>query len=295
AGLLEVGRLANPTESNEVRFEAPAPIQRPRSELGDRLHDEALAAVSEGRIEELAYRIGNGDRAVGARLGGAVAREFGDARPPGRVRVRLDGQAGQSLGAFLTSGVELDLTGEANDYVGKGMSGGRIVIRPPADDAGDPVLVGNTALYGATGGQLFCAGRAGERFGVRNSGAVAVVEGAGDHACEYMTGGAVVVLGPVGRNMAAGMSGGEAYVHDPEGLLASRVNPQLVELRPPTPGQLPSLRRLVERHHRATGSIRARRLLSDWDRTGVQFVRVVAKTEVALIEGALEGTAGAGA
>ncbi|MGH2724400.1 MAG: glutamate synthase-related protein [Actinomycetota bacterium] len=278
-----------------VRFEGPVALQRPRSELGDRLHDDGFPAIAEGRIEELAYRIGNGDRAVGARVGGAVARAFGIARPPGRVRARFVGQAGQSFGAFLANGLELDLSGEANDYVGKGMAGGRIVIRPPADDAGDPVLAGNTVLYGATGGQLFCAGAAGERFAVRNSGAVAVVEGVGDHACEYMTGGAVVVLGPVGHNLGAGMSGGEAYVFDPDGLLPRRVNPQLLELRAPTPGQLPSLRRLVERHHRATGSARARVILEDWESRSAAFVRVVAKAEVALIEGALEGTAPAGA
>jgi glutamate synthase domain-containing protein 2/glutamate synthase domain-containing protein 1/glutamate synthase domain-containing protein 3 len=285
--------LAPPRESR--RFERTIPLQGIRSDLGDRLAADALPALAEGRIVELTYRIGNGDRAVGARLGGVVARAFGDRRPPGRVRVRFEGQAGQSFGAFLGAGVELDLTGEANDYVAKGMAGGSIVIRPPADDAGDPVLVGNTALYGATGGRLFVAGRAGERFAVRNSGAVAVVEGAGDHACEYMTGGAVVILGPVGHNMAAGMSGGEAYVYDPQDLVRSRVNPQLVEIRPPTAGQLPSLRRLIERHARATGSRRADELLSDWDRAAVRFVRVMAKAEVALIEGALEGTAGTGA
>jgi hypothetical protein len=137
-------------------------------------------------------------------------------------------QAGQSFGAFVADGIELILTGEANDYVAKGMAGGKIVIRPPHDDAGDPVLAGNTALYGSTGGRLFIAGRAGERFAVRNSGAVAVVEGAGDHCCEYMTAGAVVVLGPVGRNFGAGMSGGEAYVHDRDEDLEARLNPHLV-------------------------------------------------------------------
>ena len=275
--------------------EAQPPRPRERSGLGDRLHADALPALTEGRIAELAYPISSSDRSVGARLGGAIAHAFGPDRPPGRVRVRFDGSAGQSFGAFLSSGVELDLTGEANDYVGKGMAGGRVVIRPPEHDAGDPVLLGNTALYGATGGQLFCAGAAGERFAVRNSGAVAVVEGAGDHACEYMTGGAVVILGPVGRNLAAGMSGGEAYVWDPEHRLEARVNPQLVELRTPTPGQVPSLRRLIDRHHRATGSERARDLLEDWETQAGAFVRVAARAEVAMIEGALEGTTGSGA
>jgi glutamate synthase domain-containing protein 2/glutamate synthase domain-containing protein 1/glutamate synthase domain-containing protein 3 len=294
-GAMDVSPLLERPPEGPRRFEGTAAIQRPRSALGDRLAREALPALVEGRIHELEYTIGTGDRAVGARLGGEVARRLGDRRPPGRVRVRFRGQAGQSFGAFLVPGVELDLTGEANDYGGKGMAGGRIVIRPPEDDAGDAWLMGNTVLYGATGGQLFCAGRAGERFAVRNSGAVAVVEGVGDHACEYMTGGAVVVLGPVGRNMAAGMSGGEAYVLDRVGDLSARVNPQLVELRRPTSGQLPSLRRLIERHALATGSPRATAVLEDWERVSGSFVRVVARAEVALIEGALEGAGRAGA
>src|SRR5207237_2756328 len=148
----------------------------------------------------------------------------GGTPPPGGVTVDVEGQAGQSFGAFLPAGVEFRLEGEANDYVGKGLGGGRIVVVPPDDDAGDPVLVGNTVLYGATGGELFCRGRAGERFAVRNSGATAVVEGTGDHACEYMTRGTVLVLGPVGRNLGAGMSGGGSFVYDPEGTLSGRVN-----------------------------------------------------------------------
>ncbi|MGH2740654.1 MAG: glutamate synthase-related protein, partial [Actinomycetota bacterium] len=277
------------------KFVEAVPLQKARSSLGDRLLTDAFPAISEGRILELSYPITNSDRTVGALLGGEIARSFGDRRPPGRVRVRFQGAAGQSFAAFLSDGVEFDLTGEANDYVGKGMGGGRIVIRPGEADAGEPVLIGNTVLYGATGGQLFCAGAAGERFAVRNSGAVAVVEGVGDHALEYMTGGAVVVLGPIGHNLGAGMTGGEAYVYDDAGLLPVRVNPQLVELQEPSAAQLPSLRRLVERHERATGSVRARAILDDWDERSPSFVRIVAKAEVALIEAALEGTAPAGA
>ena len=149
--------------------------------------------------------------------------------PAGRVRARFEGSAGQSFGAFLTAGVELRLVGEANDYVGKSMSGGRIVVSPPRGDAGEPVLLGNTALYGATGGELFCAGAAGERFAVRNSGATAVVEGVGDHGCEYMTRGTVVVLGPHGRNLGAGMTGGEAFLLDAD---ESLLNDELVVLEP---------------------------------------------------------------
>ncbi|MBI4261125.1 MAG: glutamate synthase subunit alpha, partial [Actinobacteria bacterium] len=186
------------------RFVATVPFQRQRGELGDRLYEEAWPAVRDGGTIRLGYEIGNGDRTVGARLGAAIGREFGEGEPGGRAHVTFRGSAGQSFGAFLAAGVELRLAGEANDYVGKGMGGGRIVIVPPEGDAGDPWLVGNTVLYGATGGELFVAGRAGERFAVRNSGATTVVEGAGDHCCEYMTGGTVVVLGPVGLNMGAG-------------------------------------------------------------------------------------------
>jgi glutamate synthase domain-containing protein 2/glutamate synthase domain-containing protein 1/glutamate synthase domain-containing protein 3 len=289
---LKVETLLSSTRSKPT---TPVTVARERSILGDRLHADAFQEIADGRIAELVYPISSSDRSVGACLGGAIAKAVGDDRPPGRVRARFEGAAGQSFGAFLSDGVELDLTGEANDYVGKGMAGGRIVIRPPDGDPGDPVLLGNTVLYGATGGQLFCAGSAGERFAVRNSGAVAVVEGAGDHACEYMTGGAVVILGSVGRNMAAGMSGGEAYVWDPEERLESCVNPQLVEMRAPTPGQLPSLKRLIDRHHRATGSPRAAILLEGWEQHSSSFVRVAARAEVAMIEAALEGTTGTGA
>nr|MDQ4030147.1 glutamate synthase large subunit [Actinomycetota bacterium] len=191
-----------------VRFSAETQPQASGGELGAQLASDAAEALEEARLIELSYRISNGDRAVGARLGGELGRAFGSGPPPGRVRASFEGVAGQSFGAFLARGIRIALTGEANDYVGKGMSGGRITIRPPADDAGDPVLIGNTALYGATGGELFCAGGAGERFAVRNSGAVAVIEGTGDHACEYMTAGTVVVLGETGRNLGAGMSGG---------------------------------------------------------------------------------------
>jgi glutamate synthase (ferredoxin) len=203
--------------------------------------------------------------------------------------------AGQSFGAFLADGVTLELTGEANDYVGKGMGGGRIVIRPPADDAGQPTLAGNTLLYGATGGQLFVAGRVGERFAVRNSGAVAVVEGTGDHCCEYMTGGIVVVLGPVGYNLGAGMTGGEAYVHDPDGRLGARLNAQLVESRRPNDAQAAELRFLVERHREYTGSVLAAALLADWDATIRSFWWVAPVDEVARIERAHEGMLGASA
>jgi len=266
-------------------------IQDPRSALGDRVFEDALETIFLGGITEFTYPITNADRTVGARIGGAVGLEFGEEDPPGLARLRFTGAAGQSFGAFATRGVELVLEGEANDYVGKGLGGGRIVIRAPEDDAGDPVLVGNTVLYGATAGQLFVAGRAGERFAVRNSGATAVVEGTGDHACEYMTGGTVVVLGPTGHNLGAGMSGGECFVHDPRGEVLARVNRQLVEARRPDGGQLARVRALVEEHATVTGSSRARSLLSDWPRAADAFWRIGPKTEMDRVASA--GTAGA--
>jgi glutamate synthase domain-containing protein 2/glutamate synthase domain-containing protein 1/glutamate synthase domain-containing protein 3 len=271
-------------------FQETTPMQKPRSELGDRLYADAIAALRDGDTIDLDYAITTADRTVGARLGSAVGYELGVLRPDGSVRARFEGEAGQSFGAFITEGIELVLTGEANDYVCKGMAGGKISIRPPANDAGDAYLVGNTVLYGATGGQLFIAGRAGERFAVRNSGAVTVVEGTGDHACEYMTAGAVVIIGPTGRNLGAGMSGGEAYVYDPEDELATRLNTQLVAAYEPTDGQLESLKRVIARHLDATDSEIARAILDDWDIHSDFFKRVAPVAEVARLEALFEGT-----
>ncbi|HYP23820.1 MAG TPA: glutamate synthase-related protein, partial [Actinomycetota bacterium] len=259
-----------------------------RSELGDRLHDDVVDDVLAGRVTQVSYPITTAERAGGARLSAALEKRPRHGR--GLAVARFEGHAGQSFGAFLAEGVELVLEGDANDYVCKGMAGGRVVVRPPDDDTGDPVLVGNTVLYGATGGTLFVAGRAGERFAVRNSGAVAVVEGTGDHACEYMTAGAVVILGPTGRNVGAGMSGGEAYVFDPDDLLAANLNTQLVAAYEPTLSQLDSLRRVIERHARATGSGRAAALLRHWEQAAPRFRRVAPMAEVARLEALFEGS-----
>jgi glutamate synthase domain-containing protein 3 len=260
------------------RFDEQAHLAAEGGELGELLASDSQPVLDEARILELRYPITNRDRAVGARLGGEIGRRFGEAAPPGRVRARFEGAAGQSFGAFLAAGVELQLVGEANDYVGKGMGGGRIVVVPPPDDAGDPVLLGNTVLYGATGGELFCAGRAGERFAVRNSGASAVVEGVGDHACEYMTAGCIVVLGDTGLNFGAGMSGGVAYVLDPPGRLPLRLNSQLVTAERAAPDDL---RELLERHVRHTGSLRASTVLDAWSRAAHEFWRVAPRERVA--------------
>ena len=274
----------------ERRFTGHLEFQRQRSALGDRVAQDAFDAIKSGGTVELSYEIRNSERTVGARLGGQIGREFGEEAPPGTASVRFTGQAGQSFGAFLASGVEFTLKGEANDYVGKGMGGGRIVIVAPEDDAGDPWLVGNTVLYGATGGELFVAGRAGERFGIRNSGATAVIEGAGEHCCEYMTGGTVVVLGPVGLNLGAGMTGGEAFAYDPTASLPPRVNPELVEHHRPTEEHLAELKALIARHLELTDSARAREILDDWDRASHHFWRVAPKSDVAKISQKNEGT-----
>jgi glutamate synthase (NADPH) large chain len=229
---------------------------------------------------ELSLPIDNSKRAAGTMLSGRLAKQFG-ARglPDNSITVRYAGSAGQSFGAFLSPGVTLELTGEANDYAGKGMSGGRIIVKPPAGArfvAEDNVIIGNVALYGATGGDLFANGLGGERFAVRNSGARAVVEGVGDHGCEYMTGGTVVVLGPVGRNFAAGMSGGVAYVWDPNQAFRARCNLELVELEAlADDSDLWLVRGLVEDHVRFTGSARGAKLLDNWDHVIARFVKII--------------------
>jgi glutamate synthase (ferredoxin) len=262
------------------------PVPHTPDRLGDVLHGAGRAAIDEPRLVDLGFAITNADRAVGARLSGAIAHAVGSSAPAGRVRARFEGAAGQSFGAFLVPGVELWLSGEANDYVGKSMSGGRIVIVPPAADEGEPCLVGNTALYGATGGELYCAGSAGERFAVRNSGATAVVEGVGDHACEYMTRGTVVVLGGHGRNLGAGMTGGEAFLFEPDARL---VNGELVALVELEREDVDRLAALLERHARATGSPRATALLEERDALGARFRLLVPRSLVVGRDDELEG------
>ncbi|MGZ5298643.1 MAG: glutamate synthase-related protein [Actinomycetota bacterium] len=276
------------------RFTGAGVVPRPVSALGDLVFDAAWPAIADGDLVEQGFPIANTDRTVGARLGGAIGRRFGEATPPGSATFTFEGAAGQSFGAFLAHGVHLRLRGEANDYVGKGMGGGSIVIVPPEGDAGDPWLVGNTVLYGATGGELFVAGRAGERFGVRNSGATAVVEGVGDHAAEYMTGGAIVVLGPVGENLAAGMTGGEVFIHDPDALVADRMDQELVEPRTPDGEALARLRVLLERHLALTGSVRAAHILGDWDGRCHEFLLVVPRPDLEVIVRLQEGTVSTG-
>jgi glutamate synthase (NADPH/NADH) large chain len=266
------------------------------------------AALQEGAPVRIAMPIRNIDRTTGAMLSGEIAKRYGhDGLPPDTVHVKLTGTAGQSFGAWLARGVTFELEGDANDYVGKGLSGGRIIARPTADAGIVPeqsIIIGNTVLYGAIEGECYFRGIAGERFAVRNSGAVAVIEGAGDHCCEYMTGGIVVVLGRTGRNFAAGMSGGIAYVLDEDGTFASRCNLAMVELEPlpeeeeaseliyhqahdlgshgrvdvmgdMTQHDLERLYLLITRHARFTGSTVAERILAEWKKYCPMFRKVM--------------------
>ncbi|WP_245588270.1 glutamate synthase-related protein [Brackiella oedipodis] len=265
------------------------------------LIERCQEAIQDGKNVSFIMPVRNRNRSVGAMLSGVVARKYGhQGLADDSIHIQFSGVAGQSFGAFLAHGITFDLVGEANDYVGKGLSGGRIYVRSPNDFQGygpENIIVGNTVLYGALEGRAFFNGVAGERFAVRNSGACAVVEGTGDHGCEYMTGGTVVVLGKTGRNFAAGMSGGVAYIWDPEANFKAQCNLSMVDLEPvlsqteqsdqhswhslERQGQRQSdeaiLRHLIEEHFRYTGSFRARDLLNDWANARQQFVKVMPK------------------
>jgi glutamate synthase (NADPH/NADH) large chain len=262
--------------------EDPGPSRLPTFLNATTSTDEALLegtrlSLKYGEPSTMQIALTNADRAFGTRLAGELARKYGrDGLPDGTVVVEASGTAGQSFGAFAVRGMLLVLEGDANDYVGKGLSGGVLAVRPPARSrfkAHENVIIGNTCLYGATSGKAFFAGRAGERFAVRNSGAVAVVEGVGDHGCEYMTGGTVVVLGPTGRNFAAGMSGGIAYVLDDDRTLSSRCSKAMVDLEPMSSDDEEIVRGLIDEHIEHTRSARGRSVLATWPKR--HFVKVM--------------------
>ena len=248
--------------------------------LDHRLIEESRPALESKMPVRIDSEIRNSNRAVGTMLSHEVALRYGGAGlPEGTIRINLKGSAGQSFAAFMSRGISMDLEGDANDYFCKGLSGGRVVMRPPAGSTFVPeenIIIGNVALYGATSGKAFIRGVAGERFAVRNSGAEAVVEGVGDHGCEYMTHGRVVVLGPTGRNFAAGMSGGEAYVFDESGRFQDLCNTEMVDLEDVAAEEdRTSLRRLLEEHRRTTGSASAARILDQWEELSHHFVKVM--------------------
>ncbi|TCS37265.1 glutamate synthase (NADPH/NADH) large chain [Paucimonas lemoignei] len=287
--------------ADEPRFHVDVQDHGLEKALDHKLIAQAKAALEKGEKVSFISPVKNLNRTVGAMLSGEVAKKYGhEGLPDDTIHIQLQGTAGQSAGAFLAHGVTLDLVGEGNDYVGKGLSGGRIIVRPNTEFRGravDNIIIGNTVLYGAISGEAYFNGVAGERFAVRNSGAITVVEGTGDHGCEYMTGGTVVVLGATGRNFAAGMSGGIAYVYDPDGDFAKKCNMAMVALEPVLSaadqeakldrafwhstqrnGERQAdeaiLKGLIERHFKHTGSTRARNLLDDWANARAKFVKV---------------------
>ena len=273
-----------------------APAPKPRPEVGvycqieqdhglelaldNKLLELAKPALEDARKVQFELPIINTNRTVGTILSHHIAKRYGlDLLPEDTIQIKFHGSAGQSFGAFLAKGVTLELEGDGNDYVGKGLSGGKIVIYPPKESTfvpEDNILIGNVCLYGATEGVAYFRGRAAERFCVRNSGALAVIEGVGDHGCEYMTGGRVVILGPTGRNFAAGMSGGVAYIWDVKGDFNMKCNLGMVELeKVEAPDDVQELRELVEAHQRYTGSTVAEKILGDWHTELSRFVKVM--------------------
>jgi glutamate synthase (NADPH/NADH) large chain/glutamate synthase (ferredoxin) len=295
SGLNFARLFAMPTVPADVpRFHTQEQEHGLEKSLDNVLIAKSRAAIDRGEKVQFMEVARNVNRSVGAMLSGALTKVRPEGLPDDTIRIQLEGTGGQSFGAFLARGITLYLIGDANDYTGKGLSGGRVIVRPSIDFRGDATrntIVGNTVMYGATSGEAFFSGVAGERFAVRLSGATAVVEGTGDHGCEYMTGGTVAVLGKTGRNFAAGMSGGVAYVYDEDGQFAARCNTAMVTLEKVLDAaeqeklvdraiwhrdqsDEAQLRKLLEDHNRWTGSKRARELLDNWAQARGKFVKV---------------------
>ena len=277
--LLDFSRLLHKESGDASIHHTEAQMHDIDSVLDRTIITASDPAISNGKEVSLEYAIANTDRAVGAMLSGLIADKFGnEGLPDESISVRFKGSAGQSFGAFLAHGISFKLEGEANDYLGKGLSGGRIAVAPPVRShfaAEKNTIAGNTLLYGATSGEVYINGRVGERFAVRNSGAIAVVEGVGDHCCEYMTGGRVVVLGATGRNFAAGMSGGVAYVWDKDHTFDYFCNMEMVELSLIEDSSArKELHELIRQHYRYTGSALARQMLDEWNRYVDDFIQV---------------------
>ncbi len=279
---LDLGKLLISTPAGmHRRYMGEANPVSSKSPLGEQLLNDAWPALNLGHSIQLDYQISNRDRTFGARLSHVIAERFGDdGADPDTFDVTAHGSAGQSFGAFNVRGLNLTLIGEANDYVGKGMAGGRIVITNSHTTTHN-VLAGNTLLYGATAGELYIAGRVGERFAVRNSGAIAIVEGVGDHGCEYMTGGLAIILGSIGYNFAAGMTGGLAYVYDEDGTAGRRINRQLVNVEPLSAFEIDYLQQWIQHHFNLTNSRQAEAILSDWTNKSSKFLKVAPKEAAA--------------
>jgi glutamate synthase (NADPH/NADH) large chain len=250
--------------------------------LDAQIETDAVSFLERGEKMQLTYNVRNTMRSIGARMSSRIVRKWGmTGLPAGHLTLRLRGSCGQSLGAFAVQGLKIEVFGDANDYVGKGLSGATIALRPTTAakfTAHDNTIIGNTVLYGATAGKLFAAGQAGERFAVRNSGATAVIEGCGSNGCEYMTGGIAAILGAVGDNFGAGMTGGMAFVYDADGLFEHHLNSDtVVYQRIETAHWQDVLHALVEEHHRETSSVFAQQLLAHWDEELANFWQVVPK------------------
>ena len=277
---LDFSRLLYREDNGSALYHMTSQIHDLASVLDLQIIRGAQQAIEQKEEVNLDFAIKNTDRAVGAMLSGTIAERYGaEALPDKTINVKFKGSAGQSFGAFLVKGVDFKLEGETNDYFAKGLSGGRISILPPIRSnfaAEDNIIAGNTGLYGATGGELYINGKVGERFGVRNSGAVAVIEGAGDHCCEYMTGGRVVVLGETGRNFAAGMSGGVAYVWDRRHNFDYFCNMDMVEINLVEEASYQKeLHELIRQHYLYTGSKLALSMLDNWNHYIDDFIQVV--------------------
>ncbi|MFP4189396.1 MAG: glutamate synthase-related protein, partial [Halobacteriales archaeon] len=290
---IDLSRLTREPDSDDD----PTKTREQNHRLDDKIDHELIGAarraITDGEPVEVKREIHNRDRTTGAMLSSEIAKAHGEnGLPDDTVRVELEGSAGQSFGAFVVDGMTMHLVGDANDYVGKGLSGGKLVVKTP-DDAGfaedENVVIGNVALYGATDGEAYFNGVAGERFGVRNSGVKTVVEGVGDHGCEYMTGGVAVVLGETGKNFGAGMSGGEAYVLDERGDFTDvRLNDDMVHVEPTDERDERLVRRMVQNHYEYTDSEKAREVLENWDEYFENFVKVMPDPYARVVEERME-------
>ncbi|XGI84687.1 glutamate synthase large subunit [Halorutilales archaeon Cl-col2-1] len=289
---VDLSQVLELPESEDEKTKTVEQNHKIDEKLDNELIEEAKPALEDGESVEIERKIENRNRTLGTMLSAEVAERYGDdGLPDDTIKLDLEGSAGQSLGAFLSHGMTIDLDGDANDYLGKGLSGGKIIVRTPDEaeyEADDNILIGNVALYGATRGEAYFNGVAGERFAVRNSGVKTVVEGVGDHGCEYMTGGIAVILGETGKNFGAGMSGGEAYVLDESGDFESKVNKGMVHIDEFDDRDEHMVKRMVENHHRYTGSEKAREILDNWDEYVDSFVKVMPDPYADAIEERLE-------
>jgi glutamate synthase (NADPH/NADH) large chain/glutamate synthase (ferredoxin) len=268
---------------NKITYDRSKPRNHVPDTLDADIVKDGARFFEDGEKMQLSYAVRNTLRTIGTRASSHIVKKFGmrNSLQPDHLTVKLSGSCGQSLGAFAVNGLKLEVMGDANDYVGKGLSGGTIVVRPQMSSplkAEDNTIIGNTVLYGATAGYLFASGRAGERFAVRNSGASVVVEGCGSNGCEYMTGGVAVVLGRIGANFGAGMTGGMAYVYDPKGVAEDFMNPEnILTCAVSHPHWESQLRGLIERHVAETGSRHAERILANWSAERANFLQVCPK------------------